>query len=753
MMPVPPPPAKNCELPYGTVLKAGPGEATVIADMDFETYSEAGFVYDPKGEWKSAGRGAVKGLSLVGARVYAEHPSTEVLCFAYDLKDGKGRRLWVPGQPNPEDLFTHLAEGRLVEAWNVAFEQAIWHGVCERRYGWPPLNPRVLRCAMAKSRAYCLPGALDKAAKALNLNAEKDRRGKALLNKFSIPRNPTGKDRRLRLLPLEETDGYDLFQYCLKDIEVEAEVSTRVPDLSAFELKYWQMSQDCNWRGVRIDTRALKNALEFMEAAYEKAKQECCAVTHGCVNDTSEVQKIKDWLATAGVHTHSLDAEAVETLLLRADLPENARRILELRKKMGSASVKKLYAMKHQLTRKGRVHDMFVYHSARTGRDAGAGIQPQNMPRDAPDCRKCECGVFFQEHVPECPRCGADSWMAGREEWGPDAADFTLRKIADGEADRFFPDLLAVLPGCIRGFLIADEGHDFIGSDYTAIEAVVSACLSGCQWRIEAFRNKEDIYLASVSAITGIPVEEYKRWAQENGKHHADRKKGKVAELASGFGGWTGAWKNFGADDFFDSEEDLVEAIKAWRNASPEIVDAWGGQLRYGRTHLYGLEGAFLNSLYSDGQVIETGLPGVSYENRGGTVYCRLPSGRRITYHNASARQDYDRPGKMALYFYGYNTNPVMGPVGWIEMNTYGGKLFENVVQAVARDIMANAAVNLHAAGYPVALRVHDEIVCHVPEGAGSIEHFESIANSLPEWARSWPVSVSGGWRGKRFRK
>ena len=754
MMPsasAPPPPPKVTELPYGTTLQTGAGETVVIADMDFETYSEAGLSYDATNEkWVTLSTSNKRGIRAVGAAAYAQHPSTEVLCLAYDLKDGKGRRLWVPGMKPPQDLFDHMREGRLIEAWNAGFEYLIWTYVCTRKYGWPELNPGVLRCAMAKARASCLPGSLDTAAKVLQLSELKEKEGKRLLNKFSTPRNPTKKDRRLRIRPFEDLDdAARLYSYCQQDIITEAEASARIPDLLPQELRFWQVDQDCNRRGVRIDRKALDNGVRRLENRYVLANERMAELTGGYVTTVNQVQKITEWVNAQGVDTKSIDEEHIGWLLQSPDVPDHVKEVLKHRQSVGSAAVKKLYAMKTMLTEENRVHDMFIYHGARTGRDAGAGVQPQNMPNSGPQCRHCECGAFYSVSLGTCPMCRSDAWITETVDWSEESADAALKALADDRIEEFYPDMLEVLPGCIRGFLIADEGHDFIGGDYSAIEAVVAACLSGCQWRIDTFRRGDDIYLASISSITGVSLEEYNAFREENGYHHPDRKKGKVAELASGYGGWTGAWKQFGAEDFFGSDEEIKQAIISWRDASPEIVDMWGGQ----QPRLYGLEGAFLIALHTPGEVISVGSTGVQYLCKGNTVYCILPSGRSITYHNVSLSPDARRPGKQRILFWGYNTNPKMGPIGWTQLDTYGGRLFENVVQAVARDIMTNAAVNLHKAGYFIALRVHDELISHVLEGQGSMENFRTIANILPPWAADWPVSVGDVWRGKRFRK
>src|SRR6185437_3526937 len=252
------------------------------------------------------------------------------------------------------------------------------------------------------------------------------------------------------------------------------------------------------------------------------------------------------------------------------------------------------------------------------------------------------------------------------------------------------------------------------------------------------------------SKITGLPFEEFERYKKETGQHHPLRKKvGKVAELASGYQGWLGAWKNFGADEFF-CEDEIKKSILAWREASPKIVEMWGGQTRanYIKEN-FGLEGAVINAILMPGQ--EFKFKSISYLVQRDVLYCKLPSGRALAYHKPRLTPSDRRPGTYAISFEGWNTNPKNGAIGWIRMQTYGGKLTENVVQATARDILAHAIINLEKSGYHVVLHVHDEIVAEIPENWGSIEEFETIMSTLPDWAKNWPLKASDGWRAKRY--
>lgn len=753
-----PSPPKLENLLADTQLLAGLGKSTILADFDFETYSPAGFVWkEGQQKFVKPNGSNKKGLFAVGVAKYVEHPDAEVLSLAYDLKDGNGRKLWVPGQQPPVDLFLHVSAGKSLEAWNCSFEYWVWTKICVPKYHFPTLNLNQLRDAMAKSRAFGLPGGLEAAGNVLNISAKKDKDGKRLLDKFSIPRNPTIKDGRLRIKPTDHDarqDALALYSYNIRDIEAEAEISSRVPDLTPSELEFWLCDQRINARGVKVDKCSIENCIKIIEEAYEKYNKTLYSLTGGQVTSATEVQKLTKWLMQNGIETESVDAEALEYLLSLKMLPENIRRVLEIRSLIGSAAVKKVYAMLNQMTSEERLHGLFIYHSARTGRAAGAGPQPQNLPNHGPDIVFCsECNKHFVNDN-FCAWCGSTLGVSRKLEWNSNAAEDALTTINTGSLDcveYFWGNAIAAVSGCLRGLFIASPGKDLICSDYSAIEAVVLAALAGEEWRMEVFRTHGKIYEMSASKITGIEFDEFLLHKSTTGQHHPMRKKvGKVAELASGYQGWIGAWKQFGADEFF-SDDEIKKSILAWREASPAIVEMWGGQQKKWQPCFYGIEGAAVSAVLNPRTKFNYRL--ISYLMRGDVLYCQLPSGRYITYHRPRLTPSGRREGTLSLSFEGWNTNPKQGPMGWIRMSTYGGKLTENVVQAVSRDILANAIVNLEKANYPVVLHIHDEIVCEVPENYGSIEEFEKIMSNLPTWAAGWPVKAIGGWRGKRYTK
>jgi DNA polymerase len=357
----------------------------VLPDMDFENYSEAGWVFNAaKQKWEppKGVTGNKRGLELVGAAVYTEHPTADVLSLYYDLKDGHGRRHWRPGLPPPLDLWCHVEGGGVIEAWNSSFEHWVWVNILVPKYDWPTIGLRQFRCAMAKARAHGLPGGLEAAGDVLKIANRKDADGKRLLAKFSRPRNPTKTDPRLRVLPTDDPDdARRLYAYNEGDILAEAETSSLTPDLSPEELEFWFCDQEINFRGVAVDTKAIADCINIIEQAYERYNTELANLTGGQVQQASQLERLKGWLIPRGVYLHTADEDAIDEQLKRTDLDPAAKRALEIRGLVGSASVKKLYALALQTTAAGRVHDLFSYHAARTGRATGNGPQPHNLPK------------------------------------------------------------------------------------------------------------------------------------------------------------------------------------------------------------------------------------------------------------------------------------------------------------------------------------------------------------------------------------
>ena len=744
------------------------GESRVLASLDFETYSEAGYTLDKETGIVTGNAVTGKGgLPVIGMYNYAMHPSTLVLCLYYDLKQGAGRKLWVPGAPSPTDLIEHITEGKLIEAWNVSFEYLIWNHVCHRMFNWPLIKREQCRCAMAKSRRHSLPGALANAAKVLG-TTEKDTEGKRLITKLTRPHTKTDAMGGFRWLQHNAWDDYlSLYAYCAKDVNAEDNAVALIPDLTAYELKTWQLDQKINDRGVRVDTVALDAMLDILGQTEVHYTNALVSLTKGAVNSVAEVAKFREWLYSAGISMPDMTKESVAWALALETLPKVARDALEIREKLGSVNVKKLRTIKLQVSPDGRLRGQYMYCGAdRTGRASAGGVQLQNITSKGPKSVRCiNCNEYHNPDArptPVCPHC-AGIYLEDTKEWTVDAVCSALKCIAKRSlilVEQVWGDPIAVLCGCLRGLFIASEGSKLICCDFSAIEAVVAACLSRCQWRIDVFKGHAKIYEQSAANATGIPFEEILQYKSDNGCHHPARKTiGKVRELAGGYGGWVNAWKNFGADEFMNDEEIKQDVLK-WRDESPEIVEMWGGQYRWCgpgtwdyRPELFGLEGAAVNAIQSPGKCFSHN--DITYGVVDDILFCRLPSSRYLKYHRPKLEVAADKLGRgtsLQITFEGYNSNSLRGKVGWLRMETYGGRLFENVVQAVAADIQFDALLRCEDAGYTIVMHTHDEGTADVPEGFGSVSDMASIMTVPPEWASDWPIRAAG-WTHTRYQK
>lgn len=718
----------------GQQVKAYWGLSTILPGVDFETASEAGFLFDVTANKWIAPPGAAKGkrgLKITGVRAYVEHPTFRLLSLSYDLKDGLGTRRWLPGMGPPQDLCDHVRRGGLIGCFGSEFELTVWNLYCAPKLGWPPLPIEQVRCTQAKARAMGLPGKLEKTGEVLRLDVQKDKEGKRLLEKFSMPRNPTKKDARRWILPNEDpADAENLYRYNDVDVDAEGAVAAALPDLSPYELDVWFTDQAVNQRGIAIDLVAIDNCIAIWEQAVAKYNTEFRALTGGL--NTTQGAKLKAWLTTKGVTTASLDEEHRKELLKKLP-PCEARRAIELLDKIGAGSVKKLYSMRLQASLNGRLHGLYSYYAATTGRWTGNGPQPQNLPR---------------------PGKGFDSIEAIETA----LKVFETRDLATVEL--CYGDAVDAIASCLRSMFIAAPGHDFICSDFSAIEGVVMACLSGEQWRIDVFKTHGMVYEMSASKLTGVPFEEFVAYKQQHKKHHPHRQGiGKVAELSGQYQSWIGGWNNFGARELLGSDEAVKQAILKYRAQSPTFEELWGGQsrgrFRDARPELFGLEGCAVAAILWPGKEFHT--HGIKFQMEGDVLYMHLLSGRRIAYHRprlVESSREWANPWEYEILFECYDPVKKL----WVTDKLYGGVFTNNLVQGTARDIQAHGMVNLERAGYPIVMHTHDEIVAEVRRGWGSVEEFERIVNALPHWARfangePWPVKMKGGFRQPRYGK
>jgi len=791
-----------------------------MMNLDFETYSAAGLRYDfETAKFKSSNidtSGQKRGIALVGAYAYAQHPTAEILTASYSFDGGKTMERWEPltwkdeQLENPPNMLKYVRSGGLVVAWNSFFEWCVWNLIGVPKYGFPPLPIEQTRDTMAKAFAWSLPGGLAKASEALHGASEKDAEGKRIMLRFSQPRNPTTSDSRIRYErpspknDKEREDWERLDSYCDQDVRTEANIGAQLPDLSPGELEVWKLDQKINARGILIDMPLVESCLKIMKEAKLRAGARLAVLTDGEVLAVSEATKILKWINDFphAQYLKSLEIPVITEYLNDNESPDLVKEVLNIRLETGGNAPAKLIAMKYGAAEDGRVRGVYQYCGAqRTRRWAGRGIQTQNMPNGGPEIYGCDsCGTIYPKKIGVCDCKGTSTPITSRE-WGIEGVERIIPWLKNGDYEQLNYDWnnpAKAVSGCLRSMLIAAPGYDYISSDYSAIEAVVMACMAGEQWIIDIFNGDGKLYERTGSRITGDSIESI----LATGTHHPARKLGKVASLASQFQGARGAWRKFGAHKFLTDKE-IDEGVRAWRKAAPSIVAYWAN-MEY--SAMQAVQQPGLTSLVVRKDYSETG---VKFQFSGRALYCFLPSGDHLTYvdpkikktkklapdgwkiielcellsdgefHDA-ARKDleayltWQKPLLLQLernnyqitaklrheitdkYFVWTDTLTYMG-VGlnsqWCEIETYGGKLAENVTQATARFILSSAMLRIEAAGYPIVMHTHDEIVSEIPEGTGSIEEFENIMSVMPEWASDWPIKAAGGWRGKRYRK
>lgn len=549
----------------------------------------------------------------------------------------------------------------------------------------------------------------------------------------------------LRWTPITAGADFERFYaYNRQDVVAEMAVGARVPDMSDKERRIWLMHMRTNRRGMHVNVPGVLDCLEIVEQAFEKYTGRLREITHNKVETASEVQEMRRWLGdTHGIWLDNLDEEILDEWLAKKHLPDGAREVLRIRQQLAFGSVKKLYAFLHQTGYDGRLRDQYVFFGAHTGLWNGRGVQPANL----------YSGSFHKPAQVEAA-----------------LAVIAYRSIDMVEAAFAPMDALEVVANCLRSLIVARPGSRLMGSDYSAIQAVVLAALAGEEWRLEVFRTHGKIYEMSASKISGVPFADFLNYVDpstgKKAKHPLRQTVGKVGELSSGFGGWVGAWKRFGADDFM-SDEEIKQAVLAWRAASPMVVELWGGQTRgkferderghrLERAELYGLEGAAISAVLHPGQCFM--YRQCAYQMHEDALYYRGPSGTFMTYHEPrldSSRRDYACPWEVELSYTGWDSKR-----GWVSGEPlYSGILTQNAVSHESREIQAEKLVRLDDTGiYLPVLHTHDEDVCEVEDGYGSLDDYLRRCRIMPDWARMpdgepWPIRVPDAWSGPAYGK
>ena len=636
---------------------------------------------------------------------YVQSGDFKVLLFAYSF-DGEHPKIidLAQGEQIPLDVQIALFSPEVIKhAYNAAFE---WY--CLSKHFQVRAQEKWLcqwRCTMVHG-LYCgLIGGLGKIGEALGLPADKqkDRIGSSLIQKFCVP-GKNGKP----VSPAQEPEKWALFKkYCMQDVVTEMEVEHR---LSAFPIPdtvqaEWEQDMRINATGVRLDMDLAEGAKAYADAELEGLKTQFQALSG--VNPKSPAQ-VKAWLTEQlGEEISSTNKATVEELLEREDLPLKVRKALELRQRLGKTSVSKYKAMLECVCPDGRIRGLLQFYGAsRTGRWAGRLVQMQNLPRN-----------YIEE------------------------LDYARDLVKTGRVEELalvfgnVPDTLSQL---IRTAFIPAEGHRFVVADFSAIEARVIAWLAGEQWRMQAFANGEDIYCASASRIYGVPV-------VKHGENGHLRQKGKIAELACGYGGSVGAMKAMGGANLTD--EELKQIVDDWRKASPNIVRLWYqleqaamDAIRTGQA--VGAHGLFFR--YELAETAPTFAEGIGRQMPAGAprteglrfLTIRLPSGRKLFYCNPFF--GLNRFGNESLHYWGANTG------NWRELETYGGKITENVVQAIARDCLAAAMKNIEAAGYQIVMHIHDEVILDAPADRADLDTVCKLMCQPIPWAAGLLLNADG---------
>ena len=635
-------------------------------------------------------------LAKAGVYAYVEAPDFEVLIIGYKFDDEEDVHVIdlatddsydkVDSYEGHRRFWLALTDPNVVKtAYNANFERtclAAWTGA--------EMPPEQWRCTMVKALTLGLPRGLADVGIAMGLPADKlkDPQGKALIQYFSKPCKPTkANGGRTRNLPFHDPAKWDLYlSYNRQDVVTEQEILRRLSlyETTKEEQDLWSLDQRMNDDGVRVDIPMVEKIVEYDARRREELAQEARGLT-GLKNPNSLAQ-LKGWLADRGVPVEQLRKDDIARML-GEDLPGDVRRVLEIRQALGKTSVAKYSAMLAAACRDGRLRGILQFYGAnRSGRWAGKLVQTHNLARNSlPDldvARDLVC-----------------------------EGDFDSLQTLFGETSFVFSEL-------VRTAFIPSEGCRFVVSDFSAIEARVISWVAGEEWRLQAFRDGKDIYCETASQMYRVPV-------VKHGINGDLRQKGKVAELACGYQGGVGAMKQMDRGGSIP-EEELQSVVDQWRQANPRIVKLW-------RT----AEAAAKTAIEEHRPVrIRNGIT-FSYVN--GNLFIRLPSGRKLCYWETRLVPD-DR-GRQSIVYKGVNQTTKQ----WADVETYGGKIVENIVQAIARDCLAVAMTRVAQAGYRIVMHVHDEMIVDVPvEDTGALAFINAQMAEPIDWAPGLPLKGDG---------
>ena len=632
-------------------------------------------------------------ITKAGVYRYADSPYFDILLFAYSVDDNPVQVVdLASGEQLPEEILNALTDDRIQKhAFNASFERvclSVWlrrnYPECFISYGLPEdacgnyLSPKAWRCTMVAAAYLGLPLSLAGVGAVLQLQQQKMSEGKALIRYFCVPYDHANGIPVFHV-PADAPEKWNVFRaYNQRDVETEQAIERRLSRFPVPEF-VWQeyaLDQTVNDRGIQVDLQLVQQAIRMDALTKDKLLQRMKALTN--LDNPNSVYQLLGWLETQGYPSDSLGKAQVQELIKTAEEP--VRSVLELRLQLSKASVKKYQAMQNAVCSDGRARGMFQFYGAnRTGREAGRIIQLQNLP---------------QNHLPDLE--------AARE----------LVKSGNLEAvELLYEDVPDTLSQLIRTAFVPKPGYQFLVADFSAIEARVIAWLAGETWRMQAFADGKDIYCASASKIFGVPV-------VKHGINGHLRQKGKVAELACGYGGSVGAMKQMGGAEMSDAE--LKQLVTDWRNASPHIVQLW-----------WDVERAALTAVREQ---LPTETHGFQFSYESGFLFIRLLSGRRLAY--VKPRIEPNRFGGDSITYEGIGTGRK-----WERLETYSGKLVENLVQATARDLLFYSMQTLSQ--YFIVGHIHDEIILECPKDTKLEEICQQMART-PDWAKGLLLRADG---------
>lgn len=631
--------------------------------IDIETYSDVDLVRS-------------------GVYAYTTSPKFEILLFAYSFDDDEVKVIdLATGETLPNEIILALEDEKIIKtAFNANFER-----VCLSKYLNKKLSAKSWRCTAVQAASLGLPLSLDGVAQVLGLQKQKMKEGKELIKYFSVPCKPTKSNgERNRNYPHHSLERWEVFKkYCAQDVEVEKAIRKRLEryPIITSEQEIYVLDQEINDRGILIDTKLVEKSIECENIHKEDIYAEAQKLT-GLENPNSVIQ-LKQWLLENGVEVESLSKKTVADLA--KDAEEDVQRLLNLRSQLSKTSVKKYEAIERVLCADKRVRGLLQFYGAnRTGRWAGRLVQVQNLP---------------QNHI----------------------KDLTLARdlVKNGEfetLDMLFDNVSQVLSELIRTAFIPKENHRFIVADFSAIEARVIAWLAEEKWRLDVFNSHGKIYEASASQMFKIPIEEITKTSPL-------RQKGKISELALGYGGSVGALAAMGALDMGVKEEELQGLVSKWRQANPNITKLW-----------WDIDKAAIKVVKEKSFEV-VGKIKIFYEK--GIMFITLPSGRNLSY--IKPRLETNKFGRKGITYEGIGATKK-----WERIETYGPKLVGNIVQATARDLLAEAMINVDKKGYEIVMHVHDEIIVETPIGKGSLKEVCDVMAIAPEWAKGLPLRADG---------